>query len=232
MEHLLWFALSTPVWGFALQPPVPASLAPDGEAARPALAQVVAPSLAPEDPFALEVVDPVGRRQTLMDASLGLQVATTVVSLTGAILASAHYGDNYGGHDEYMQTACARQQNAAMPDLCAGEAPWPQILAESVSSSLSLTTTILSAFVPRTESISSADASRQDRFRIFEATRWVGLGMHAVQLLAGILITNAVGFGWADQAKDFDTLNGLHAAHLAFSYATTAVDAMNAVLLF
>jgi len=231
MEHLMWFALSTPLWGFALQAPVAAPLASLPET--PLSLEVnVDGALAPPLAMALEVSDPVSRRQSLTDASLGLQLATAVVTLTGSILASAHYGDNYGGHDVYSQTACARQSGAAMPDLCAGEAPWPQLLAESLGSSLSLTTTLVSAFVPQTESVSSADAARQDRFRLFETTRWVGLGMHIVQLLGGILITNAVGFGWADQVKDFDALNGLHAAHVAFSYATTAVDTMNAILLF
>ncbi len=78
-----------------------------------------------------------------------------------------------------------------------------------------------------------ARAARHDAdWRIYEVTRWVGLAMFVVQGLGGFLIANSQRFGWADEQRDFGTLQDLATVHMAFGLATAGLEVYNTAIMF
>lgn len=229
MQTLIALTLATPVWGFALEAPVLAGpiLLPQQ------LAQVdTSRELhVPEDYSGLEgVPEPVlsdAERDTLtmMDWTRGLTVATSVAMAATAVLGAIQFRDEYGFHDEWLETGCARGDTIF--GWCGSETPWAHAILAVTSAGLLISSVVVST------QIDFDIAARRDRdYRAYETTRWIALGMGALQALAGFFIANSVRWDWLDEQQDFDTLQGLAIGHMALGLATFGINTANAVLLF
>jgi hypothetical protein len=212
METLAALALATPIWGFALDVP---RAAPD--LALPA-AQIEA---------AVEVQGPAAEAHTLtmMDWTRGFTLATMAAFAATAVLGFVQFADEYGFHERYEETACATGQSVM--GYCGEATPWPHLLAAGTTAGLGLTTFVLST------QIDYDVAERHDSdWRIYETTRWIGLGMFAAQAALGFLLANAIRFGWADPQGDFETLQALSFAHMGLGVATFGLETFNSILIF
>lgn len=224
MQTLIALALATPVWGFALQAPVPAAprLVPVQ------LAQVEASAALGVDydhGMPQPTASDLARNSALMDWTRGLSVATTLALAATGVLGFIQFGDEYGFNDEYDQTACAT--NDAVMGYCGDETPWPHAIAAGTSAALLVTTVAVST------QIDFDLAARQDSdWRVYETTRWIALGLAVLQATGGFLLANAERWGWLDQQQDFDTMQVLAGGHLALGVATLGVNAANSILLF
>jgi hypothetical protein len=220
MNPLLALALATPVWGFTLQPPMAlSSIAPRD------VAQIRSVSSEPL-PRAYDVdAETVAHNDTIMDLTRGFQLAATISMAVTAVFGAIQFGDEYGFHGDYSQTACANGNSVF--DYCGRTTPIPHITAVGATAGLGLAALVL------TTQVNYDLAGRIDGdWRTYEITRWVGLGMMAVQAIGGFLIANSVRFGWADQQGDFDTLQALSIGHMAWGAATLALETYNTALLF
>lgn len=222
MASIAALLVATPIWGFALQPPrldQPYAAHAFGiELAVPSAAPALVAEVAraqPEDHLWLEK----------MQWSRGIVFSTAAAMAVTLVLGAIQFADEYGFHDSYYDTPCA--QGSAVLDRCGEEVPWQHAVAAGVSAGGVIFATLKSFF------IDFDDMARVDAdWLVYERTRWVVLGMVALQAIAGVLVSNAVRFGWADPVQDFDTLRGLAIGHLALGAATFGVQVANSVLLF
>ncbi|MDQ3032017.1 MAG: hypothetical protein M3Y87_06345 [Myxococcota bacterium] len=222
MNTLVALALSTPIWGFSLQPPTAApsivpqhaaqvSIAIDDELSRDAELEASAAAAATDT--------------TMMDWTRNMSLASVAAMAVAAGLGLTQFADEYGFHGAQSRTACANG-DAVFSD-CGDETPWPHVLAVGATAGLGLTTFVLSTQVDY-----EAAARRDGDWRIYEVTRWVGLGMFVVQAAGGFLLANAVRFGWADEQRDFGTLQALAAGHMAWGVATLGLETYNTAIMF
>jgi hypothetical protein len=232
MQTLIAFAIATPVWGFALEAPILAGpvLLPQQ------LAQVEIetppPELyVPEDYSGLEGVPETRLSEaerhtvTMMDWTRGLTVATSAAMLVTAVLGAIQFSDEYGFHDEWIDTPCARGDTIF--GWCGSETPWAHAIGAVTSAGL-----LISAFVVSTQIDYEIATRRDGDYRTYQTTRWIALGMGALQALAGFLLANSVRWDWLDERQDFDTLQGLAIGHMLFGLATFGMNTANAILLF
>jgi hypothetical protein len=229
MPTLATLLLATPIWGFALQPPTllpptvgapsfvvePASL---DDAARNDLERGLSADAATE------------RRAEdhnlhMMAWTRGMSAASIVAFAAAGVLGWVQLADEYGFHDEYSQTACA--SGGAVLGYCDDATPWPHLIAVGATAGLGLTTFVLSTQVDYERA-----ARRDGDWRIYEITRWVGLGLFVAQGLGGFLLANAIRFGWADPQADFDTMQGFAVAHMALGTATLGLEVYNTAIMF
>ncbi len=229
MQTLIALAIATPVWGFALEAPTWAGpiLLPQH------LAQVdTSRELnVPEDYSGLEGVpetvlsDAERNTLTMMDWTRGLTVATSVAMAATAVLGAIQFRDEYGFHDEWIQTACAHGDTIF--GWCGSETPWAHAIGAVTSAGLLISSVVVST------QIDFEIASRRDGdYRTYQITRWVALGMGALQALAGFFIANSVRWDWLDERQDFDTLQALAIGHMALGLATFGMNTANAILVF
>lgn len=211
--------LATSIWGFTLQPPASISTI-----TAPQLPQVRAgmPALTLEDEHrAAEVA----RNNTIMDWTRGMELAGTISLAVTAVFGAIQFGDEYGFHGDYSQTACANGDPVF--DYCGRSTPVPHLTAAGVAAATGLT-----AFILSTQVNFDLAAAIDGDWRTFEVTRWVGLGMTVAQAILGFFVANSIRFGWLNEVNDFDTLQGLAAGHLALGVATLALETYNTILLF
>jgi hypothetical protein len=223
MNPLLVLALATPMWGFSLAPPTLASVdaAPLASIDAATLAQLreVRPLTTESD------LAHVAHNNTMMDLTRGFQLAATAAMAVTGVLGFIQFGDEYGFHSRYEDTACATGNSVF--DYCGRSTPWVHLTSALTTAGLGLTSFIMST------QVDFDLAGRIDGdWRTYEVTRWVGLGMFVVQALAGFLIANSVRFGWANEQGDFQTLQALAAGHMVWGAATLALETYNTILLF
>ena len=221
MNPLAIIALATPLWGFQLAPPaMPSGLLDVVPADYGDAHGVVADGLTIEEEEHAEA-----QNRTMMDWTRGMSAASTAALALTGILGFVQFGDEYGFHAHYADTACA--QGTPVLHTCGGETPWVHASAAGTTALLSTATLILSTQVDFDR------AARMDSdWRIYEVTRWVQFGMLLVQALGGFLLANSVRFGWANEASDFGTLQGFATAHMIWGAATLGLQAANTILLF
>lgn len=225
MSTLVALALATPVWGFALAAPPPASPAifPPAQ-----VAQVETTVDLPVE-YDYETVESATfaerHASTMMDWTRGVNLATTLALAVTGVLGAIQFHDEYGFHDAYDQTACARGD--AVLDACGEQTPWAHALAAGTSASL-----LISSFGLSTAVDFDIAARRDGDWRVYETTRWIALGMGALQAVAGFFLANSVRFGWLDEQQDFQTMQALAAGHMALGAATLAVSTANTILVF
>ncbi|UJR83269.1 hypothetical protein [Sandaracinus amylolyticus] len=214
LAALVW---TTSVWGLALQPPsmpVALTLAPIAQLEETTELSLDAEALRAEQHDA-----------TMREWTRTMSAVTVAVFAVAGTLGALQFHDEYGFHDDYADTACARGD--ALLDHCGEQTPWAHLIAVGATAGLGLTTFVLST------QVDYDIASRHDEdWRIYEVTRWVGLGMFVVQAIGGFLIANAERFGWADPQDDFDTMQGLAIAHLGLGAATFGLEVFNTLILF
>ncbi|UJR83138.1 hypothetical protein [Sandaracinus amylolyticus] len=216
MGTLAALLVATPVWGFALQPPLAMNAIAPEIAAQLAATADPELALAPrEDPL----------QQEKIQWTRAIVFSTALAMATTAVIGAIQFADEYGFHDSYYDTACA--QGTGVFDRCGEEVPWQHAVAAGITAGGLIFATLKSFFIDF-DGVARVDSD----WRIYETTRWVALGMGVVQAIAGVLISNAVRFGWADQVEDFDTLQALAIGHLAFGAATLGVQVANSILLF
>lgn len=226
MLTLAALALSTPVWGFALQPPMAiSSIAPTQ------IADVRA--LPYEEPFGRRTVpepeaddDPrFAETRTMMDLIRGFQVATNVGLATTFTLGVIAFSDRYGLNSDVSQTACA--QGTTVLGYCEGDTPVANIVSASVTGAFALT-----SFVLWTQTDTEL-AMRLDRdWSTYALTRIIARGMNIVGAIWGLLLWSATDIGWANEQQDFDTLQALWIAHTGWQSATLALETVNTALVF
>jgi hypothetical protein len=218
MHPLVALALSTPIWGLSLHAPMAlASVAP------PPIAQVedVEAPVIPADAFAHGAA----YDRTTMDLTRAFQLGATVAMAGTNVLGLIQFGDEYGFHRDLTDTACATHD--AVLDDCGQATPVAHLVAAGGTAGLGV-----AAFVFSTQ-IDYDVASRFDGdWRTYEVTRWLGLGMNALQAVFGFFLANAIRFGWADPQRDFDVLQGFAIGHAALGIATLGVETYNTALLF
>lgn len=207
---------STPIWGLALSPPIAATAAVPLE-----LAHLRTIGRAEPD----ETVPAVAYDTTMMEWTRAMSLASVVGFAGAAVLGAIQFADEYGFHDERAETACATGDNVL--DDCGGATPWPHLLAVGATAGLGLTTLILSTQVDYEQA-----ARRDGDWRTYEVTRWIGLGMFVVQAAGGFLLANSIRWGWADEQRDFETLQALAGAHLGWGAATMGLEIYNTAILF
>jgi hypothetical protein len=215
MGPLLAVVLATPIWGLALQPPTldAIDVAPLAQIRDVVTPTSEAPRLTP--PF----------DHTLVDLTRAFQVGSTVAMAMTAMLGAIQFGDEYGFHARQQDTRCAHGD--AVLASCGTSPPAAHLGFALGTAALGLT-----AFVLTTQVDFEAMAREDGDWRVYEVTRWVGLGMFVVQALGGFLIANAVQFGWANPQSDFTTLQGLAAAHMVWGIATLGLETANTILAF
>lgn len=219
MHTLAAWMLATPIWGFALQVPLASpSILPEQ------VAQVRTTEVQLETRPSPSTFDAEAHNRTMMDWTRVLNGATTVALTVTGVLGFIQFGDEYGFHSDYTNTACANGD--AVLGYCGEETPWAHLLGAATGASL-----LISSFGVST-AVNFDRAARVDSdWRIYEVTRWVALGMGVLQGLAGFLIANAVRFDWADQQNDFDVLQGLAIGHMTLGVATLGMNAINSALI-
>lgn len=219
MPFLAALLVATPIWGFALRPPtaIPTSLP---------ILELTAQLRA------AEVDDEVARERAaeahnleMMDWTRGFSVASVVAFAAAGVLGFIQLADEYGFHSDPSQTACATGN--AVLDYCGEPTPWAHLIAVGATAGLGLTT-----FAFTTQVDFERAARRDGDWRIYEVTRWVGLAMFIVQGLGGFLIANSIRFGWADEQRDFETLQALAIAHMAWGTATMGLEVYNTAIMF
>jgi hypothetical protein len=221
MSPLAVLAFATPLFGFQLTPPampggIAATLPADYGDAHGGISTVVLD----EDLAQREAHD-----RTMRDWTRGFSVASTVALAVTGVFGFVQFGDQYGFHAHYADTACAH--GTAVFGSCGTDVPYVHMTAADVTAALSLTTLILSTQVDF-DLASRADGD----WRTYEVTRWVQFGMLLVQALGGFFLANAVRFGWASEAQDFNTLQGFATAHMVWGAATLGMQVANTILLF
>lgn len=223
MGPLVALALATPVWGFALTPPMltAPSILPDQVAQLGGMESIEAEVEA----RVLEAQRAEAFDATVMDWTVGLQVATTAALAVTGTLGFIQFSDEYGFHERWTQTACATGE--AVLDDCGEETPWEHALAAGTSALLLTGTIVASAMVNYDTAV-----LRDGDWRVYEVTRWIALGLTGLQALGGFLLANAVDFGWADPQEDFQTLQGFAGAHLALGVTALGANVLNSILLF
>jgi len=162
---------------------------------------------------------------TAMDWTRGLQLGATVALGGAAALGAIQFADEYGFHANRADTACAN--GGGVFGDCGDAIPWPHAAVVGSASVLGVGALIASTQVDYDR------AGREDSdWRIYEVTRWVGLAMFVVQGTLGFIAANAIGFGWADADRDFNTLQGLATAHLVLGVAYVGLETFNTILIF
>ena len=205
----------TPIWGLALRP----------SASSPAIDVVTAPAATSQlRPITGRDVAP-AYDTSLMEWTRAMSLASVVAFAGAGVFGAIQFADEYGFHGTRDETACATGDNVL--DDCGAATPWPHLLAVGATAGLGLTTLVLSTQVDYDE------AARLDAdWRTYEVTRWIGLGMFVVQAAGGFLLANAIRWGWADEQRDFETLQALAGAHLGWGAATLGLEIYNTAILF
>jgi hypothetical protein len=221
MNPLAVIALATPLWGFQLAPPaVPSGVLDVVPADYGGAHGTMGDVFTTEEDARAEA-----HNRTMMDWTRDMSVASTVALAVTGVLGFVQFGDEYGFHGRYVDTACA--QGTPALHTCGGETPWVHATAAGTTAVLSTTTLVLSSQVDFDR------AARMDGdWRTYETTRWVQFGMLLLQALGGFLLANSVRFGWANEATDFNTLQGFAAAHMVLGAATLGMQLYNTILLF
>jgi hypothetical protein len=220
MNPLLALALSTPIWGFSLQPPMAvSSVSPAPIAQVRTIAEPLPSSAAAMD------VERIAANESMMDLARGFQLTATVAMAVTGVFGLIQFGDEYGFHGDYSETACA--SGDPVFDYCGRSTPVPHLVSALGTAGLGLTSFILSTQVDY-----DLAARHDGDWRTYETTRWIGLGMFLVQAAGGFLLANSVRFGWADEQGDFDTLQALAGAHAVWGIATLGLETFNTALLF
>lgn len=222
MGTLAAIVLATPIWGLALQPPTLA-------APRILPAQVAQMQSAAEDGSVLVRLDDPSVVPAAVTPEMNwtryLSLATMAGFATTITLGAIQFADEYGFNARYSQTACANGD--AVLDHCGEGTPWAHLLAGLSTATLGIGTLIASTQVDYDH------AERADGdWRVYEVTRWIGLVTVGIQALGGFLIANAVRFGWADEQRDFATLQALAGVHMGWGVLTAAVEGFSTALMF
>ena len=110
---------------------------------------------------------------------------------------------------------------------CGSETVVPYLVAAGATGAFGLT-----AFVLWTRIDTELAEELDGDLRVYAITRLLARVMNAVSAVFGFLHSNAVDFGWADAQRDFDVLQAMGTAHMAWSVATLAVETANTVLVF
>jgi hypothetical protein len=223
MDTLFALALSTPIWGFSLQPPVMA--APDVAAAQVAQVEVVEAEVPPD----LRVDRwQESHNASMMNWTRAFQISTTIAMAATGALGFIQFHDEYGFHDDYVDTQCGLgAQGDPILDYCGEETPWPHLIGAGARGAAVLG----SLFVATAGDFDRA--SRRDAdWRVFEVTRWVALGLGVLQGAAGALLANAQRAGWLTYEDDFDLMQGLAITHMALGAANVGMNLANTILIF
>jgi hypothetical protein len=216
--------LATPFWGYQLSPPtMPSALLDPVVTTQLADAQLGYGGTAALDTEAEQRAD--AQNRMWMDWTRGMSAASlAALALTG-IFGFVQFGDQYGFHSSYNETACAH--GTGVFESCGTTPPYVHATAAGTTALLTTATLVLS---------SQVDFDRAARidgdWRTYEVTRWVQFGLLVAQAIGGFLLANATRFGWADEARDFDTLQGFGVAHMALGAAALGMQLYNTVLLF
>ncbi len=219
---LATLALSTPVWGFALQPP-----------------SLAVPSLLPETLAQVESVEAADaeRPPTVSDRWLeshttamvnwtrALQLSATAATAAAGGVGFIQFGDEYGFNGSYEQTACAN--GTGVFNFCGEETPWAHALAAGTAASLLISAYAVSHAVP-----GDIAARRDGDWRTFETLRNVGLALALLQGVAGFFLANSTRFGWLDAQEDFDTMQALALGHMGLGLGVLGVSVANTILIF
>ncbi|AKF04480.1 hypothetical protein DB32_001629 [Sandaracinus amylolyticus] len=213
MPGLAALLVATPIWGFALRPPSTLDLEVVGE--RVVVAATPSELAPPEDPLQPEK----------MQWTRGIVLSTALAMAVTLGIGAVQFADEYGFHDSYDDTRCA--QGTAVLDNCGEDVPWQHAVAAGITAGGVIFATLKSFFIDF-DGVARVDSD----WRVYETTRWVVLGMVVAQAIAGVLVSNAVRFGWADPVDDFDTLQAFAIGHMALGAATLGVQIANSILVF
>jgi hypothetical protein len=224
MNPILALALSTPVWGFSLTPPVLATpdLSPEtaGDVVTVTNTELLDRSA---DDVAAEA-----RNQHLMNWTRALSVSTTFAMAVTGVFGFVQFHDEYGFHDEYAETNCGRGvQGDPVFSYCGEATPVPHLLGAGASAVALFSTVGVSTQIDFDRA-----ARRDGDWRTYETTRWIALGLGLAQALGGAFLANSERLGVFDYESDFDVMQGFAVAHMALGAANVGMNLANSILLF
>lgn len=230
MPTLVALALATPIFGFALQPPIDAM---------PSLAPPIAMQLAEgAEPTwrALEAAEDPDLRQALQirlvmaDAMTVLGISAAVAMATSLVFAAIDFRDQYGLHGSRSETPCARG-DAIFPEYCDGIV-LPHAIASGATTGLYVTTSLLGILMPDPLHAGDQPGAHGDRVRTHRTVRWVTSTLMIVQAVLGFLVSYSDELG-IDSSQDFELMQGLAIARIATGAAAlTSLAVQGSIMLF
>lgn len=229
MNTLVALALSTPVWGFSLQPPVAAAPHILPEQTAQVRTTVVETETTIETVPSDLWLD--GHTASMMNWTRAFQVATTITMAGAAVMGIIQFHDEYNFQSDYSTTPCGSGgqfgRDAVFPDYCGESTPWPHLIVAGSAASALITTVGISTAVDFDR------ASRRDGdWRTYETTRWIALALGVLQAGAGAFLANAQRADILTYQDDFDVMQGFAIAHMALGVANFGMNLYNSILLF
>lgn len=247
MPSLAALLLITPVFGFALQPPLLVDDATDAvtdavtDAAPSAeeetidvspegVARAAAVQEAAEEAEAdRRYTEEVRQRRELSEIHRALGITTWVSMTATVILGFIQYYNLYGIGAGQDDNPCATGHAVFGQDQCYG-APWPHRISAITTTALYATTFTLSLVMPDPNHASEGPGHHADIVRAHEALRWVHLIGMVAQIGLGI-VQGSGAFG--DRANDYGTLQAVASVHQYLGWVTWgALTAAGAIMIF
>ncbi|WP_157068791.1 hypothetical protein [Sandaracinus amylolyticus] len=232
MNSLFALALSTPIWGFSLQPPVLGAPVVVPDVASQVRTVVVEEGYYDDD-YGIDTAAEASaeaRNLALMDWTRALNVTTTIaMAVTGAFGIIQFY-DEYHFESEYSATPCGMgAQGDPVFDYCGDSTPVPHLIGAGVSAGA-----LISTFIVSTQIDFDRAARRDGDWRTYETTRWIALALGILQAGAGAFLANidrtdVLNY---EDPDDFDIMQGFAVAHAALGVANVGMNLANSILLF
>ena len=226
MNSLFALALSTPIWGFSLTPPVLGAPEVLPDVASQVRTVVVEDDYDYRIDTAAEASDE-ARNLALMDWTRALNVTTTLVMAVTGAFGFIQFYDEYHFEDEYADTPCGQGQGNSVFDYCGESTPVPHLIGAGLSAGALITT-----FSVSTQIDFDRAARRDGVWRTYETTRWIALALGILQAGAGAFLANADRLDILDYEDDFDVMQGFAVAHMALGAANVGMNLANSILLF
>ena len=231
MSSLAALMLATPVFGFALTPPVYAA---------PSLSHTTTMQIAeasePTQDAVEEATDEqlarrLATRRAMAEWMTGLGIASLGALVTTHVLGAVHFHDHFGFSGSYQDTPCSRGV-AVMQEYCEGTF-WPYTIASASSAALYVSTAMLGWFMPDPLAASEQPNARGERIRAHRAMRWVTSGLLIANALLGAFISLSDEWFGMDPRNDFEALQALSATRLGLGIASIgSLTAQGAIMLF
>lgn len=231
MSSLAALVLATPLFGFALTPPVYA--APSlSHGATMQIAEASEPTQdAAEEATDEQLARRLATRRSMADWMTGLGFASLGALTVTNVLGAVHFHDHFGFSGSFQDTPCARGV-AVMQEYCEGTF-WPYTIASGSAAALYVTTAMLGWFMPDPLQASEQPNAWGERIRIHRSLRWVTSGLLIAQALLGAFISLSDEWFDMDPQNDFEALQALSATRLGLGVAAMAsLTAQGSIMLF
>jgi hypothetical protein len=163
----------------------------------------------------------IAERQRLRPWHIAFGNLTWAATNVSTLLGFLQFNDRYGWDGDPLSTGCATG-SPVVGDFCTGT-PWPHAIAVTALTVFYGATFSIALAMPDPLDVGSGSSARATELTVHRALRWVTLGLIAVQIVLGAIVSNA-------GIDDFGTRRALAATHLAFGTATWAATTTMGVL--